>query len=340
MNLKALGWRPRFERQLALYPGCLPARVCCSHRDHFELLSAAGLRRAQVAGKLRLPGSLFPITGDWIALRNDEVIEAVLERETVLARKQPGKTTDSQILAANIDVLFVVTALDHDFNLRRLERYLLLANEAGIRPVILLNKADLDSDPAVRVADARSVASGFPVLTLSAKEGWGLEALDNFCLPGETAALAGSSGVGKSTIVNRLLGVDLLATQPVRAHDSRGVHTTTRRELFLLPQGWLLMDLPGIRELQPLADSAAVSAVFDDIATAAASCRYRDCSHTSEPGCAVRATIPESRLLAYRKLLAESAHERRQTDPEAARALKQRWKAIHKAMRRNPKPYR
>lgn len=334
MHLDSLGWRSHFELQLHKHPGCTPARVSLSHRDHFLVWTSDGEVEATVSGRLRDLQGLWPATGDWVALRPGNAIETVLERQTVLERKQPGRTSREQVLAANLDVLFIVSGLDHDFNPRRLERYLILSQNGGIRPVLVLNKADLHDNPASVVREARGLASGVPVILMSAAEGWGLEELSDFIEPAGTAALAGSSGVGKSTIVNRLLGASRQATQEVRDHDSRGRHTTITRELLFMPQGWLLIDMPGIRELQLPGGADTIEALFDDIQAAAAGCRFRDCRHESEPGCAVLSQITPARLAAYRKLQREAAHAHRQSDLAAAAIEKQKWKAIHKAMRK------
>ncbi len=261
-------------------------------------------------------------------------IEAVLQRETAITRRQPGKGMAEQVLAANLDVLFVVAGMDHDFNPRRLERYLMLAREGGVRPVLVLNKADLHEDPSRVVREATELAGGCPVLSMSAKAGWGVAELQAYVSVGETAALAGSSGVGKSTMLNCLLGVDRQATQSVREHDSRGMHTTSSRELFLLPQGWLLMDLPGIRELQLVSGVETVQEVFDDVDLAAESCRFRNCRHEGEPGCGVAGVIPAGRLAAYLKLKKEVAFAERQVNLDAALVAKKKTKVMHKAMRR------
>jgi len=337
MTLSSIGWSDRFARQMIQFPGCIPARVSQSHRDHYLVWTEAGEQAASPAGKLREKGQLWPTTVDWVALREGGAIEAVLDRATVLERKQPGRTSREQILAANLDVLLVVMGLDHDFNPRRLERYLILAQEGTIRPVLVLNKADLHDNLAAVVREARSLASGIPVFPMSATEGWGMKDLHELIGAGETAALAGSSGTGKSTIVNRLTGQATQATQPVREHDSRGRHTTTHRELFLLDHGWLLMDLPGIRELQLLGGVKSVEEVFADIRSVAERCRFRDCQHDAEPGCMMRQEIDPARLAAWRKLRREADHAHRQVDLGAVLIDKQRWKAIHKAMRKFPR---
>jgi ribosome biogenesis GTPase len=273
-----------------------------------------------------------------VMLRGRSVIVEILPRRTLLARKEPGRRIREQALAANIDVAFVVSGLDLDYNPRRLERYLTLIYESGARPVILLNKADLRSDLPDVLARTGETAPGVPVLAVSALQNFGLNELAAHIRPGETAALIGSSGAGKSSILNRLLGDDRQQIHEVRNSDSRGRHTTTRRELFVMPGGWLLMDLPGLRELQLWADPEQIDQTFADITDLAAECRFRDCTHQREPGCAVRvADLDPQRLASFHKLQREVAYLDRQLDRNLARETKQRWKSIHKAMRHNPK---
>ncbi|MBL8234386.1 MAG: ribosome small subunit-dependent GTPase A, partial [Bryobacterales bacterium] len=223
------------------------------------------------------------------------------------------KAFEEQVLAANVDVLFLVNGLDQDFSIRRLERYLLVARECGGRPVIILNKVDRCDNAPERVKLARAVALDVPVVVMSAKDSVSVSQLDAFLEQGETAVVLGSSGVGKSTITNQLIGMARQATREVREHDSRGHHTTRTREMFLLDQGWLLIDTPGIRELEPWASADTTSDVFRDIDEAAANCRFRDCRHDSEPGCAVKAAIPSERLAAFHKLKEELAELERRT---------------------------
>lgn len=331
MTLESLGWREHFARQFD-DPCLTPARVAVSHRDRFVVWTEAGQTTATPSGRLRRESGLWPTTGDWVLLREGASIEQVLDRQTTISRRNPGGALNEQVLGANVDILFVVAGLDHNFNLRRLERYLILAQEGGVRPVMVLNKADLHSDPSAAVRAVRGLAGGCPILTMSATEGWGVAALHDHVSENETAALAGSSGTGKSTILNSLLGQNRQATQAVREEDSKGRHTTSARELILMPQGWLLMDLPGIRGLQLLADEEAVKNAFEDIAEASENCHFRDCRHEGESGCAVALVVPEDRMAAYQKLRREAAYIERHTDATAAQAEKKRWKAVQKTM--------
>jgi len=307
VTLDELGWGPHFEAAFAPYRGrgLVPARVATQHRGGFELLAEEGERAGVPAGTL---GEL-PAVGDWVAAEPlpDEqkaVIEAVLPRRTAFTRSDPWSDAE-EVVAANVDTVLVVTAVGRDFSPRRLERYLAAAHESGAAPVVLVNKADLEPDTAA-VEAAQAAAPGVPVHLVSAKTGAGLEQLAAYLAPGRTVALLGSSGVGKSTLANRLAGTEL-ATGEVRENE-RGRHTTTRRQLVPLPTGGLLLDTPGLRELQ--LSGADLDETFPEIAALAAECRFRDCSHTHEPGCAVQAAVeagrlPRERLESYVKLAAE-----------------------------------
>ena len=339
MQLQNLGWNGFFAIQQC--PGT-PARVASASRDRFTVFTAASELDAFVSGDLRHNSTLWPAVGDWVALRpNTCVIDRVLERRTVLSRKQPGTAIEQQILAANIDVLFIVSGLDRDFNERRIERYLVIALQSGARPVVLLNKADLA--PSLNldldlVLHRLTSSTGAPVFPISAATGDGLEHLNNFMALGETAALIGSSGVGKSTIVNRLLGHALQPTAAVRADDQRGRHTTTTRSMFLMPSGWLLIDMPGLREVQLWATPDTLDRSFSDIEQLAHSCRFRDCTHSGEPGCALAdSSVDPARLENYRKLQRELDYLDRKLDKRLMSETKARWKVIHKAMRHHPK---
>jgi len=337
MILQELGWNDFFAAQLS---HGTPGRVASAIREHFLVWTEEGEIEARPSGRLRhsARGRKWPSVGDWVVLRPHEaVIEQVLERKTTLCRKQPGKEVREQVLATNVDVLFIVSGLDHDYNPRRLERYLGLARESGARPVILLNKmdlvAELNLDLDFILTETRKLALDVEVLPVSATSGDSLDRLPVYLSRGETAAMAGSSGVGKSTILNRLLGEELQPTQTVRFGDDRGRHTTTSRELFRMPGGWLLMDLPGLRELQLWTDIEQLDHSFDDIQSLAKNCRFRDCSHLSEPGCAVRTAGIDERLANYQKLQRELAYLQRKSDAGAAREERQRWKLLEKSMR-------
>jgi ribosome biogenesis GTPase / thiamine phosphate phosphatase len=308
VTLDELGWDADFEAAFAPFgaQGLVPARVATQHRGGYELLTADGEPVGVPAGAL----AELPAVGDWVAAaavpgEDKAVIEAVLPRRTAFTRTEPSSDA-REVVAANVDTVFVTTAVGRDFSARRLERYLAAAHESGAEPVVLVNKADADgADDALE--QARAAAAGVPVHLISAKRGDGLDQLEGYLVAGRTVALLGSSGVGKSTLANRLAGEELLATGDVRG-DELGRHTTTRRQLVRLPGGGLLLDTPGLRELQ-LAD-ADLDETFPEIAALAPSCRFRDCSHTHEPGCAVRAAvdageIPRERYDSYLKLTTE-----------------------------------
>jgi ribosome biogenesis GTPase len=340
VQLEELGWNGFFAGQD--YAG-VPGRVASASRERFVVWTEYGEVEAGIGGRLRRSGAAWPAVGDWVALRLDaSVIEHVFDRKTVLSRMQPGRAMDEQVLAANIDVLFLVSGLDSEYNERRIERYLVVARRSGARPVILLNKSDLAEayglDLAEIVLRLRSWSGGAAVLPLSALSAEGLDSLGALLSAGETAALIGSSGVGKSTIVNGLLGEGRQATGEVRPDDHRGRHTTTARSLFRMPGGWLLIDMPGLREVQLWASAEHLDASFDDVRELAQGCRFRDCMHNGEPGCAVQeADMDAERLGNFHKMKRELEYLERKTDKRLMSETKARWKVIHKAMRHNPK---
>ena len=322
------------------------ARVAVEHKEEYLLLTASGERAAEVSGRFMFDAESpadFPKVGDWVAIADEPswdraIIHALLPRRTKLSRHVAGKKTEEQVLAANIDVIFLVQGLDFDFNLRRLERELVMVRRSGAEGVVLLNKADLRTDLETLLPEVRTAVPGIEFLAVSALTSAGLDALRGRLRPGKTHVFLGSSGVGKSTIINTLAGTDLLATAPVREDDSRGRHTTARRELLLLPGGALLIDTPGVREFQLWEADGAVDDVFSDIAALAPGCRYADCTHVLETGCAVRDAVEAGRLpagryesyLKLRKELASLAARQR----EKPGADKKEWsKDIHSALK-------
>lgn len=348
MKLETIGWSSFHSEQFAPFSheGLVPGRVALEHRGAYTVWTADGETDAVLAGRVRRAAAErgdLPTVGDWVALRRASgartTVRAVLERLGAFYRKVPGARVERQVVAANVDAVFVVTGLDGDYNLRRIERYLTIVYDGGASPVVVLNKADVCDDLDARVAAVEAVAAGVPVVALSARSG-AVEPLEAFLRPARTVALIGSSGAGKSTIANALLGRDVLRTGAVRVGDDRGRHTTTRRELFLLPGGALLVDTPGLREIQAWAsgDEDGLDSAFTDVASLARGCRFGDCRHAGEPGCAVAealedGTLDAGRLSSYRTLERELAHAATKQDERLRLAQKQRWKAIHKAMR-------
>jgi ribosome biogenesis GTPase len=323
-----------------------PGRVLSEHRGGYVVATEPGEVKAAVSGRFRYDMTTaedFPAVGDWVVLEpvdgeGSAVIHNVLPRATRFARPARGDSGGAQVVAANIDLVLIVTGLDHDFNLRRLERYLALAWSSGAEPVIVLNKADVCDDVPGRVADVGVIAPGVTVRALSARDGTGIESLQPLLEAGKTIALLGSSGVGKSTIVNALLGYERQQTGDVRADDQRGRHTTTMRELLVMPSGALLIDSPGMRSVGMWEVEEGLTDAFADIEEFAAGCRFSDCTHNGEPGCAVQQAIvngslPAARLESQRKLARESAALAARTDPVARAAHRKRWTAIHKSSR-------
>ena len=320
MDLARLGWNPHFEQHFARFRdgSVIPARVDCEHARVYFVYCEYGELAAKVSGKLlhaaRSKGEL-PAIGDWVVVRPHlreakATILAVLPRTSTFSRKVAGAITEEQILAANVDKVFLVSSLDREFNLRRMERYLTLALDSGAEPVVVLNKADLCADIPWHVERVKRVAPGVPVYAVSAVCNEGLDTLREYTSSGQTVAFLGSSGVGKSSLINCLLGAERQQVGAVRESDGRGRHITSRRELVLLPGAGAVIDSPGMRELQMWTDEESLKASFDDIEELAARCRFRDCTHKHEPGCAVRQAIDagaldEERLANYFRLKKE-----------------------------------
>jgi ribosome biogenesis GTPase len=348
-SLTSWGWNSYFETfwQDGDWENEVPARVIAQQRKFWRVAGDFGECWAEASGKLRLAadeGADWPAVGDWVAAEvhgegTTALIQEVLPRRSKFVRKSPGKRMEEQVIAANVDTALLVSALDGDFNPRRVERYLAQCWESGAKPVIVLNKADACEDACGMTAEMDRVAVGAAVCVLSARTGEGFGELEKLLMPGQTLVLLGSSGVGKSTIVNRLLRQTVQEVRPVRESDSRGRHTTTTRELFVLPGGALLMDTPGLREMQLWDAEDGVAQAFADIDALAMQCRFGDCRHEDEPGCAVQAALDEGtldrrRLENRRKLLREQEFLRRKVDPEARLDWKNSVKSLHRQVKR------
>jgi ribosome biogenesis GTPase len=347
-DLSALGWDAERDAQFDPFrrEGLLPARVAVQHRGAWDVLAQPGELRADAAGRLAheaaTPAEL-PAVGDWVAVavrpaESSATIRAVLPRRTRISRKTAWTATEEQVLAANVDVVFIVSSLNEELNLRRLERYLTIAWESGARPVLVLTKADLHAAPGEPLAAVESIASGVPVLVVSNVTGLGLEEVRAQLGPGVTAVLLGSSGVGKSTLANALADAELLETRAIRS-DGKGRHTTTRRQLVLLPGGGLIIDTPGLRELQLWEAEEGLEEVFEDVVELASRCRFSDCRHETEPGCAIRAALAEGRLdperwESYLKLERELEHLERRLDKRLQADEGRRWRRMNVEMRR------
>ncbi|MBN8246945.1 MAG: ribosome small subunit-dependent GTPase A [Verrucomicrobia bacterium] len=320
VDLSGLGWHDGWAAAWkALDTAALvPGRIVGEDRHVYSVVTAAEEVSATLAGRLlheTEESSALPRVGDWVALtpqpgESKGVIRHCLPRRTRLARRLPGRETREQVLAANVDLVFIVQSLDANFRPRRLERFLMMAHDGGVAPVVVLNKADLCSAVEARVAEARAVCGEAPILVTSIPRRRGLQAMARTIRPAQTVAFIGSSGVGKSSLINSLYGEEIQATIEVRAADAKGRHTTSWRELIPLPGGGLVMDTPGLRELQAWLDEEGLAGTFPEIRMLAGSCRFRDCRHAAEPGCAVRAAatsgvLPRDRYEAFLKLQGE-----------------------------------
>jgi ribosome biogenesis GTPase / thiamine phosphate phosphatase len=344
--LEQLGWTAALAAAHASHAsaGRDAARVVAEDRGFYQLLGADGEVRAAVSGRFRFEAgtnpAAFPAVGDWVAIdtgpTGDVVIQAVLPRRSALVRQAAGRRTEAQVVGSNLDVVFVVASLNGDLNLRRLERYVAVAWDSGAEPIVLLSKADLAEDPEATIAGVEAIAAGAAVLVVSSFNGRGVDAVRARIGPGRTAAFVGSSGVGKSTLLNRLAGEERAAVSAIRAGDDRGRHTTVRRQIHLLPDGGLVLDTPGMRELA-LWDGDGLEPSFEDIEAIAAACRFSDCAHSAEPGCAVQAAIASGaleaeRLDSWHKLEREARHQARKVDVLAREQERRHWKAISKSV--------
>jgi ribosome biogenesis GTPase / thiamine phosphate phosphatase len=344
--LAAFGWSGDLMAAFVAHDaaGLEPARVVAEDRGSYVVQAAGGELRASVTGRYRHEAAndpaAFPAVGDWVAIdaRADGAsVHAILPRRTTVARHNPGLRSIGQVVAANVDVVFVVASLNQDLNLRRLERYLAFAWESGAEPVVVLSKADLAEDLDASIAAVEEVAFGVPILAVSAIDGRGIDAIRGRIGAGSTVAFVGSSGVGKSTLVNVLAGEERAAVKEIREDDARGRHTTTRRQLHRMPDGGLILDTPGMRELGLWDADAGLERSFADIEALASSCRFSDCGHGGEPGCAVTAAIADGdldagRFASWGKLQREARHLERRTDALARAEERRKWKAIGKSV--------
>ncbi len=355
MSLEVYGWTKFFSEAFEAFceRGLSAARVILLNRGHYLLQTGKAEIEASLTGRLRHEAQSaadLPAVGDWVVIKlaadgASAVIHDVLPRKTRLSRNVAGSKTEEQVVAANVDTVFLVMGLDGDFNLRRMERLLATAWEGGALPVVVLNKADLSDDAEGRRRDVERVAPGVVVLSLSAQEDRGLEQLHPFLKVGETVVLIGSSGVGKSTLINRLLGREAMRTAGVRAGDDRGRHTTTHRQMFELPGGGLLIDNPGLREIQLWSSGGALGDTFEEIEALAEKCRFGDCQHSSEPGCAVLAAVgegilAEDRLNSHRNLQKELRYLEIKQDEGAERAERKKWKVDPEGVQQDKTPTR
>jgi ribosome biogenesis GTPase len=352
MKLETLGWNDFFEARFAPHhrQGLLPGRVSIQHKDRYILFTEQGEVNANVSGRFRFDVSglkEYPAVGDWVVYDIDPgdqsaVIHHILERKSKFSRKVAGDRPDEQIIAANIDIAFLVMGLDGNYNLRRLERYLTAVQESEARSVIVLNKSDLCSHLEECAQEVLSIAQGIDVIVMSALRAEDVAPLHSLLTPGITGVLLGSSGVGKSTITNQLLGMAHSKVQTVRGTDSHGRHTTPHRELLVLPNGGIIIDTPGLRELQLWNVEEDVQDSFDDIEELATNCRFRDCRHEAEPGCAVKSamgegTLEPERYDSYQKLQREIQFRITKNNSTAKRLEKERDKKMAKQLKNNPR---
>jgi ribosome biogenesis GTPase / thiamine phosphate phosphatase len=343
--LADLGWTAALAAAHAEHAalGREPARVVAEDRGSYQLAGAAGEQRAAVSGRFRFDAdedpAAFPAVGDWVAVEGgmtgETVIHALLPRRTALIRQAAGRRTQAQVVGANLDIVFVVASLNADLNLRRLERYVAAAWESGAEPVVLLSKADLGGDIDAALLAVAGVAAGASVVVVSAFDGRGVDEVRSRIAPGRTVAFVGSSGVGKSTLLNALAGEARAEVREIREDDARGRHTTTRRQLHLLPGGGLVLDTPGMRELQ-LWDADGLDGAFVDLDELVRHCRFSNCSHNGEPGCAIAAALVDGSLApdrheSWRKLQREAAHHERRVDALARAEERRKWKLIGKS---------
>jgi ribosome biogenesis GTPase len=327
----------------------IAGRVILEHKHMYRVVTDQGEWLATLSGNFKHNANQrrdFPAVGDWIGIEQmpgeeKGIIHSILPRSSLFSRKVAGDTTVEQIVAVNVDYVLLVMSLNLDFNLRRLERYMIAAWDSGANPVIVLTKKDVCSDPESYVEQAESVAFGVPIYTVSSVTGEGISELQDLLKDGKTSALLGSSGVGKSSLTNALCGEDVMSVQNIREGDDKGRHTTTHRELFLMPGGGLLIDTPGMREFQLWDNSESLDTGFKDVEQIAESCRFNDCQHNGQPGCAIEdalnnGALSHERYASYEKLKKELAYMERKSDQVAQKAERNKWKQVTKDSRKRP----
>jgi len=347
-SLEQLGWKGIFTEAMAPFygQGLVPARVIAEHRGLYRVSGTAGEMPAEVTGRLMFVAKErldYPVVGDWVAaavsgMGERAVIHHILPRASILARKHAGRAIEGQAIAANIDFIFIVIGLDHNFNLNRVERYLAVVSGSGARPIVVLSKSDLAADAEEKARDVRNRTVDAVVLAASARTGSGLEVLRDLLKGGRTGCFIGSSGVGKSSLINRLAGSELLRTAEVREADSKGRHTTSHRELFVLDSGGIVIDTPGMRELGLWGPGEGIERAFADIEELAGGCAFRDCTHRIEPDCAVRAAVDAgalelARLESFLKLGREQEYLEARTDRFKQQEKKAHDKTLSKAVK-------
>ncbi|MGE6489082.1 ribosome small subunit-dependent GTPase A [Paenisporosarcina sp. NPDC076898] len=354
-TIKKFGWNDTWETKWTdqssneKLQACVIGRVLLEHKHMYRVVTDEGEWLASLSGSFKHQAQErrdYPAVGDWVAVEKmpgeeKGIIRNILPRTSIFSRKVAGDTTVEQIVAVNVDIVFLVMSLNLDFNLRRLERYLVAAWDSGANPVIVLTKKDVCDDPQSYVDHAESIAFGVQIHVVSSVTGEGIDELQDLLKDGKTAALLGSSGVGKSSLTNALCGENVMVVQEIREDDDKGRHTTTHRELFRMPGGGLLIDTPGMREFQMWDNSESLDTGFQDVEQFASACRFTDCQHDGQPGCAVQealdnGALTRERFASYEKLKRELAYMERKADAAAQKAERGKWKQITKDMRKRP----